>query len=150
LTIGDGKKAKFWESSWLNGLRAKDIVPKIFEISKWKACLVIKALDNNFWIRQIDTSHGLSLTHIQEFSTLWGMLQDVTLSLDRKDTIHWKFTSSDEYSVATAYMVQFAGKILSPTSPMIRKSWAPSKCNSFAWLNIQNCVWTADRLQRRG
>ncbi|XP_073360287.1 uncharacterized protein [Aegilops tauschii subsp. strangulata] len=87
VTIGDGKKAKFWESSWLNGLRPKDVAPKIFEISKRKACLVSKALDNNSWISQIDTSQGLSLDHIQEFAALWGMLQEVTLSLDRKDMI---------------------------------------------------------------
>ena len=64
------KKAKFWESSWLHGLRPRDVAPKIFEISKKKACLVSKALDNNFWIRQIDTSKGLTLTYIQEFAAL--------------------------------------------------------------------------------
>ena len=39
VTVGDGKKAKFWESSWLNGLRPKDIAPKIFEISKKEGML---------------------------------------------------------------------------------------------------------------
>lgn len=53
--IRDGKKAKFLESSWLNGLRPKDATPKISEISKKKVCLVSKAPDNNFLIRQIDT-----------------------------------------------------------------------------------------------
>uniref|UniRef100_M8BAT1 Eukaryotic peptide chain release factor subunit 1-3 n=1 Tax=Aegilops tauschii TaxID=37682 RepID=M8BAT1_AEGTA len=48
VTIGDRKKAKFWKSSWLHGLRPRDVAPKIFEISKKKACLVSKALDNNF------------------------------------------------------------------------------------------------------
>ena len=34
VCIGDGNKAKFWESPWLDGLRPKDIAPKKFELSK--------------------------------------------------------------------------------------------------------------------
>jgi hypothetical protein len=30
IIIGNGKKAKFWESSWLNGV-CPDVAPKIFE-----------------------------------------------------------------------------------------------------------------------
>ena len=36
VKIGDGTVAKFWESSWLEGMRPKDIAPKIFEISRKK------------------------------------------------------------------------------------------------------------------
>jgi hypothetical protein len=32
---------------------------------------------------------------------------------------------------------------------MIWKCWAPSKCKFFAWLLLQNRIWTADRLQQR-
>ena len=39
VTIGDGATARFWESSWLNGLRPKDIAAKIFEISKKEGML---------------------------------------------------------------------------------------------------------------
>ena len=137
-------------SSWLNGLRPKDIAPKIFEISKKKACLVCKALDNNFWVRQIDISQGLTLAHIQEFAVLWELVTEVALNPDRKDAISWKFTSSGEYSAATAYKARFAGQVLSPTSTTIWKTWALPKCKFFAWLAIQNRVWTANRLAKRG
>ena len=40
VTVGDENTAKFWESPWLDGLRPKDIAPKIFELSKKKTCLV--------------------------------------------------------------------------------------------------------------
>jgi hypothetical protein len=38
VTIRDGKKALFWEASWLRGMRPKDIAPLIFELSKKKKC----------------------------------------------------------------------------------------------------------------
>ena len=34
--------------------------------------------------------------------------------------------------------------------PTVWKIWAPPKCKFFAWLAINNRIWTADRLQRRG
>ena len=112
--------------------------------------MVNKALDNNFWIQQIDTTQGLTLPHVQEFVVLWEMIDGVALNPDRKDTISWKFTSSGDYSAATAYTAQFEGQVLSSTSPTIWRNWAPPKCKFFTWLIIQNRVWTADRLQRRG
>ena len=33
---------------------------------------------------------------------------------------------------------------------IIWKTWAPPKCKTFAWLVMQNRIWTSDRLQRRG
>ena len=44
VIIGDGKMAKFWESSWMNGVRPKGIARKIFEISKKKACVIFEIL----------------------------------------------------------------------------------------------------------
>ena len=33
---------------------------------------------------------------------------------------------------------------------LVWKDWAPPKLKFFAWLVIQDSVWTADRLERRG
>jgi hypothetical protein len=30
MTIGNGKKALFWEAAWLEGLHPKDVAPLIF------------------------------------------------------------------------------------------------------------------------
>ena len=64
VTIGDGNKAIFWESSWLEGLRPKDITPKIFEISRKKGGMVAQALRDHHWIAQIDTQSALTLEHL--------------------------------------------------------------------------------------
>ena len=66
------------------------------------------------------------------------------------DSISWRSTTSGEYSTSSAYSLQFAGSTLSSMDSLVWKAWAPPKCNFFAWLIIQNRVWTADRLQRRG
>jgi hypothetical protein len=34
--------------------------------------------------------------------------------------------------------------------PAVWANWAPPKCNTFAWLILQNRMWMADRLIRRG
>jgi len=47
-------------------------------------------------------------------------------------------------------MVQFHGSINTELYTLIWKSWAPAKCKFFAWLVVQDRLWTADRLARRG
>lgn len=44
IHIRDGCMAKFWESSRIEGMRLKDIAPKIFDLSENKSCYVQKAL----------------------------------------------------------------------------------------------------------
>ena len=40
--------------------------------------------------------------------------------------------------------------VLSPMDRMVWKVWAPPKVNFFAWLALQDRIWTADRLAKRG
>ena len=66
------------------------------------------------------------------------------------DDITWKFTNSGLYTASSAYKAQFEGLPRSTMPEMVWKNWAPPKCKLFAWLVLQNRVWTADRLHRRG
>jgi hypothetical protein len=61
--IGYWKKTSFYEAPWLNRRRPKDIACLIYKGSKRKNCTVNKALDNDFWITQVNTQDGLSLDH---------------------------------------------------------------------------------------
>ena len=54
VQVGDGTRAKFWESPWLDGIRPKDIASKIYDLSKKKNCSVRLALHDNFWTSQVD------------------------------------------------------------------------------------------------
>jgi hypothetical protein len=45
--------------------------------------------------------------------------------------------------------MQFLALTSSPMAFLVWKLWASLKCKIFAWLVLQNRVWTADRLARR-
>ena len=150
VKIGDGQKASFWESSWLQGVRPKDIAPKIFDISCKKGVTVATALRDGHWITQINIDAGLTLEHLQQFLALWEKLATVAIQPGVQDSILWKSTKDGQYSAKTAYLAQFHDLPLSSSPAAVWKAWAPPKCKFFAWLIIHNRVWTADRLQRRG
>jgi hypothetical protein len=66
----------------------------------------------------------------------------------RLNDITWKFTASEEYSVASGYKDQFEGLLFSIMPVLIWKKWAPPKCKLFARLILQDRVWTSKRLQQ--
>jgi hypothetical protein len=111
---------------------------------------VCKALDEDFWVSKINTQEGLSVDHIQQFYKLWEMLANVLLDNESEDSITWKFTNNGCYSAKSAYNMQFLGLTTSTMPTFVWKSWAPQKCKTFTWLILQNRVWTADRLEKRG
>jgi hypothetical protein len=47
-------------------------------------------------------------------------------------------------------LIQFEARTNSFTKPVAWDDWAPPKCKFFAWLILQDRVWTVDRLTRRG
>jgi hypothetical protein len=77
-------------------------------------------------------------------------LLDVHLDEGIENTIAWKLTANGEYSAKSAYVVQFIGSTTSIMHKTVWKVWATPKAKFFAWLLMQNRVWTADRLQKRG
>jgi hypothetical protein len=122
------KNAKFWVSSWLDGMRPKDIAPLIHGISVGKNATVYKALSNDSWIHKINLQHGLSTEHISQFIALWGKMNHVQLNHDVADSIVWKFTGDGSYSFKTAYAAQFLALTTSAMPKWVWKQWAPPKC----------------------
>ena len=66
------------------------------------------------------------------------------------DEITWNLNENGQYSSKSAYKAQFFGATLSPTSSSVWRIWAPPKVKFFAWLAVQNRLWTSDRLAKRG
>jgi hypothetical protein len=122
VTIGNGDKAIFWESTWLNGMHPKDIAPKIFEIAKRRKCTIKIALENDFWVSHINIQGGLSVEHTMQFYTLWEMVQLIHLDISTTDSIRWKFCNDNtvkEYTASSAYKMQFLGHTCSPMTSMV-------------------------------
>ncbi|XP_073367762.1 uncharacterized protein [Aegilops tauschii subsp. strangulata] len=151
ITVGNGARTPFWDSPWLLGRKPKDIAPLIFEASSRKNWKVREALRNNAWILRIKPpSAVVSAEHIRQLFSLWMLLDEVLLDELTDDDISWKHMASGQYTSASAYKAQFLGVVLSPMDQMVWKAWAPLKVKFFAWLALQDRIWTADRLAKRG
>jgi hypothetical protein len=59
------------------------------------------------------------------------------------------FVDEGRILTSSAYRAQFSAFAASLALAMIWKTWAPPKCKFFAWLILQDRVWTSDRLTRR-
>lgn len=68
----------------------------------------------------------------------------------QEDTISWILTADGKYTAKSAYSVQFEGKTKCVAEVQTWKTKAPPRCKFFIWLVLQDRIWTAARLQRRG
>lgn len=78
------------------------------------------------------------------------MIRHVCLEPNQEDTITWKFTTSENYTAASAYKAQFMGCTKTPRIHSIWKMWALPKCKFFTWFITQDHVWTSDWPARHG
>jgi hypothetical protein len=106
IALGNGQKTPFWHAPWLGGKKPKDVAPQIFKICKRKKWTVANALKDDEWIRKLSNVATLSIDHITQFVQLWVLIQNVHLTEDVEDDIHWKLTNNGEYSTASAYNLQ--------------------------------------------
>jgi hypothetical protein len=128
----------------------KDIAPKIFELCKRKNWKVAQALHEDAWIKNLSTEATLSIDHLSQFVQLWALIQGVHLNEDVEDDIIWKLTGNGQYSAASTYKLQFFSLVESSLYTIVWKFWDLPKVKNHAWLALQNRLWTADRLRRRG
>ena len=150
ITIGNGAKALFWHSAWLDGCCPKDMAPTIFALSRKKNRTVQQAVAANVWVQDLNVLQINSALQISQFVTLWEKVRSTHLDPNLQDQITWRFCASGEYSARSAYLTQFLGSIPTDHDKLIWCTWAPPKCKFFAWLAFQNRLWTSDRLQKRG
>ncbi|KAF8678989.1 hypothetical protein HU200_046153 [Digitaria exilis] len=147
VTVGNGNKAIFWESSWLNGRAPRrDLAPHLYKLAYRKKLTVREQLSNRNWTRglwRMSTADEMA-----ELVGLWGLLQDVQLN-DQENTIVWKWTANGCNSAKSAYMIQFKGTYCSFDSKAIWGAMAEGKHRIFSWLLVQRKILTADLLLQR-
>ena len=99
ITIGNGNKARFWHHNWLEGEAPRYLAPQLFKLVRRKNRMVRQELHNGNWITVL-RAHITTTTQLQEFVGLWTRLQNVQLQPDVQDTIIWKWTADDAYSIS--------------------------------------------------
>lgn len=84
VSIGNGRRSEFWESSWLQGRAPRDIAPSLFRLAWRLHQSVCDDLLNNNWTRglwRMNTAQEMT-----EFISLWSLMDQVVLT-DQDDTI---------------------------------------------------------------
>jgi hypothetical protein len=147
VTIGNGKTASFWTSSWIQGRTPKDLAPNLFRKTRRKKISVYKALHDNKWIMHILPLQ--TLQEIQEYVELWEQISSTQLIENREDTIRWKWTNDGEYTTQSAYCVQFEGSYSKLKLSPIWRAKAEPKCRFFAWTLLHKKILTANNLIKR-
>lgn len=148
VTIGDGKLADFWRSSWIEGQAPRNIAPSLYKKATRKNITVYKALRNSSWIRLCSPiDQGEEVT---EFVSLWQAINNTHGLNDSDDTISWRWTADGQYTTSSAYQIQFATNFSKMKISPIWKAKAEPKCRFFAWTLLHKRVLTADNLQKRG
>ena len=77
VILGNGERAMFWTSRWLQGETPATLYPALFKHSTRKNRTVKEALTDNRWVRDVD--HSMTVRIIAEFVAFWGRLQNVVL-----------------------------------------------------------------------
>jgi len=71
--VGDGRKASFWKSSWLDGRALMDIAPGLFKFAWRKNRKVREELQDQSWTRGLWRMN--TVQEMVEFVTLWDLVQ---------------------------------------------------------------------------
>ncbi|XP_066333273.1 uncharacterized protein [Miscanthus floridulus] len=107
VDLGNGKRASFWCSRWLQGDAPATLFPALFQHSKRKNRTVKDALTDSKWVRDVD--HNMSAQIIGEFVDLWVRIQDTQLLPAQEHRITWLRTSDGQYTAKLTAPGSFSG-----------------------------------------
>jgi len=146
VIIGDGCKASFWHSSWLDGRAPIDIAPGLYKLAWRKHRKVKEELQDQKWTRGL--WRMTTVQEMAEFVILWDLVQQVQLT-DGTDEIRWRWTADGIYTSKSAYLAQFNGSYSTYNGNDLWKAQAEGKHKFFSWLLLQTKILTADKLIKR-
>ncbi|PVH31679.1 hypothetical protein PAHAL_9G208900 [Panicum hallii] len=146
VTMGNGARASFWDSSWLDGRAPRDLAPSLYKLAWRKNRTVREELQDNNWTRGL--WRMTTTDEMAELVPLCGLIQQVQLT-DQPDEIWWKWTPDGVYSAKSVYEAHFKSSYCTFNSRAIWRAKAEGKHRSFAWLLVQQKILTADKLIAR-
>jgi hypothetical protein len=123
------------------------VAPDLPRLAFRKKLSVKAALANGAWMRGLQRL--TTVAELNQFVLLWERIQSIQLT-NEADSIVWSITADGHYSAASAYGIQFVGRIETPGLAKTWKLQAEGKIKFNMWLLLQNRWWTADRLLKRG
>jgi hypothetical protein len=112
VTVHNGKAAKFWTSSWIDGMSPASMFPRLFDHCKKKKNRTVaeaEAMHNDTWIT--DLMHDVTTPIFGDYVMLWIMVEAAGFNLSdaADDQIIWTRTADGCYSAKSAYLLQFEG-----------------------------------------
>ena len=135
VTLGDGAKASFWQSSWLQGQAPMDMFPELFKLAWYKNKTVKEELTNQSWARGLWRMQ--TVEEMASFVRLWDLVQQVQLN-NEPDSISWRWTADGSYQP-----VRLAGRSR-PAGAAWQAGFQPSpashKCPAEQGLYCQICI----------
>jgi hypothetical protein len=147
VTVGNGELAKFWESSWCDGVAPRDLAPNLYQLAWRKNLTLWDEVQGDKWTRGLWRMS--TAEQMVEFVCLWSLVQEVQFN-DSPDAIRWKWTADGCYSAKSAYNIQFAGSYCSFDAKAIWKAKTEGKHRFFMWLLVHEKILTADNLRIKG
>ena len=112
VNIGDGRIARFWFDSWMEGRAPFSAFPGLFLASRRKHRSVCEAMHEQRWVA--DLRGRITTELLPAFVSLWLAVAELQLVPDAADTFTWRCSESGSYSASSAYRMQFLGSTLSP------------------------------------
>lgn len=146
VTVGNGNRARFWESAWLDGKAPRDLAPNLYKLAWRKRQSVRDDMMNGNWTRglwRMTTAEELA-----EMESLLMLLSEVHLT-NREDKFVWKWTADGVYTAKSAYNAQLIGSHCTFVASAIWKAKTEGKHRFFTWLLVQEKILTADQLLAR-
>jgi hypothetical protein len=126
-----------------------DIAPRLFNIipKRITSRTVQEALLN---MSGLQTLQGHLMLVLIDCLHIWDSLADFELQINSEDKHSFSLAPDGIYSAKSGYKGLFLGSCSFAHYQRVWKSWAPSKCRFFIWLEAQNKCLTVDRLAKRG
>lgn len=144
VILGDGCKAKFWDSAWLDGCAPRDIAPRLYRLAWRKNQSVAEDLNNNNWTRVLWKM--TQAEEMVELINLWSLIQEVQLT-PRADVLVWRWTASGIYTAKSAYLIQFKGSFCTFNCNAIWKAYVEGKHRFFFFCMASGPKQTTDSRQ---